>query len=895
MADKTIDWNDDFLNNDPNEDTGLVKNTGAYINETREALTERLKDEHIWDVNEASPQTKMGMHKEGSGRGFVSDSQPSMRPDSSEALDSDDAGRIWFDTLNGTINMWNGTAWVDLSVAGSTPTILWDPAESYDQHSIVAYDDRLYLAVANPPAVGVAPAEPDWILFAQAHYMQNEWSSLTTYYAGDIVWYNNAWWYGIAPVVGPAPGTNVGEWALFSRPHAIANNWDPFATYSTGNVVWDSGAWWAAVAPVVGSQPGNVNGEWLLFALQHNIAKDWSLLGNYYAGNIVWYNGSWWYGIAPVVGSAPGAVAGEWGLFAKQHTLANNWDSYVPYSANQVVWYNNLWWRGVAPVTGSAPGAVSGEWIEAYLPADWGLDGVSNYGEELPSGYELLLDGSPSAVTSKGRYPSQFVGTIYASSKDENVKWPGSRGNYFFSKEGENLLDNPALVTKGWVRATEDDIAGWKRLTNTGTSSFYANYHDFQGTNNRIFCSVRLRRGNTPSALSIVYARDELATASAYVSVNWTTKAFTASNCTDYSYFVDDNECVIAFTTDDLGVIMARMDITPDGGTTVGGEVGYYKDPFVHARWFYTPYHESAKRAGVACWPIRWEDSNDWTLECWFKPNGITSTHRLLFDAVFDTSTGFSSFAVFWDQTGWALYSSDAGSAGFIYLSGIVENTWNHIKVIFSSGAYLNAYVNGGAVQSKTTNIPDVENLDHALLIGDNAEHTLPFNGFITDFAIYPGIDTSNTHYNSGLPYRNPEKIYTDFGNTAISQYDVAGDTSNTGRIIYDDIIDGWYVTKYDTGVMTIWTEQGITVDTTIATGSLFRNDPSLPAARIDYPVIFVGDNPHCSAVLTYTFNNVAASPFNSQLNYCELTIFSTTSVTNNIVYVTVKVTGRWK
>ena len=56
-----------------------------------------------------------GEHKPGSAKAYHQASAPTLRPDGTTALDSNDAGRLWRNTTTGVLSVWTGSAWVSVN------------------------------------------------------------------------------------------------------------------------------------------------------------------------------------------------------------------------------------------------------------------------------------------------------------------------------------------------------------------------------------------------------------------------------------------------------------------------------------------------------------------------------------------------------------------------------------------------------------------------------------------------------------------------------------------------------------------------------------------------------------------------------------------------------------
>ena len=77
------------------------------ITSLRKAVGHRLAKEHV------DPATGGvgGEHKEGSAKAYFEASAPTLRPDGSTALDSDDAGRLWVDSDTNELKIRTASGW----------------------------------------------------------------------------------------------------------------------------------------------------------------------------------------------------------------------------------------------------------------------------------------------------------------------------------------------------------------------------------------------------------------------------------------------------------------------------------------------------------------------------------------------------------------------------------------------------------------------------------------------------------------------------------------------------------------------------------------------------------------------------------------------------------------
>lgn len=96
------DWDDTSpLLTDPR------KAGAAEIRYLREGVATRLAKEHV----EPASGGDGGEHLEGSARIYIATSAPTTKPDGVTALDTDDEGRLWFDSDDGVLKYWDGNSW----------------------------------------------------------------------------------------------------------------------------------------------------------------------------------------------------------------------------------------------------------------------------------------------------------------------------------------------------------------------------------------------------------------------------------------------------------------------------------------------------------------------------------------------------------------------------------------------------------------------------------------------------------------------------------------------------------------------------------------------------------------------------------------------------------------
>jgi hypothetical protein len=88
------------------------------ITSLRKAVRLRLDKEHAATLTGGVG----GEHKEGSAKVYFEASAPTMRPDGTTSLSSDDAGRLWLDSDTLVLYCWDGNSWEEI-VPGTVDNI----------------------------------------------------------------------------------------------------------------------------------------------------------------------------------------------------------------------------------------------------------------------------------------------------------------------------------------------------------------------------------------------------------------------------------------------------------------------------------------------------------------------------------------------------------------------------------------------------------------------------------------------------------------------------------------------------------------------------------------------------------------------------------------------------
>lgn len=121
------------------------------ITELKSATRERGEKEHDWAISTGT-YASHGWHKLGSAKVYYGTSAPTVRPDTSTALTSADAGRIWINSATYAVQVYTGTAWVGVASNNLyTETIT-------GSNTFAAFGTDSVITLSNASAAGVSIA-----------------------------------------------------------------------------------------------------------------------------------------------------------------------------------------------------------------------------------------------------------------------------------------------------------------------------------------------------------------------------------------------------------------------------------------------------------------------------------------------------------------------------------------------------------------------------------------------------------------------------------------------------------------------------------------------------------------------------------------------------------------
>jgi hypothetical protein len=91
----------------------------------KDGISKRMSNEHetFETDNSSGAEGDDFVHKEGSAKGYYQAAAPTLRPDGSTSLNTEDVGRIWIDSDTDIEYHWDGSAWEETVVAVANTVI----------------------------------------------------------------------------------------------------------------------------------------------------------------------------------------------------------------------------------------------------------------------------------------------------------------------------------------------------------------------------------------------------------------------------------------------------------------------------------------------------------------------------------------------------------------------------------------------------------------------------------------------------------------------------------------------------------------------------------------------------------------------------------------------------
>lgn len=176
---------------------------------------------------------------------------------------------------------------------------LWTPSTRYKVNDVVKYGAGLYLC--NEYHTSVTEFGSDnfkWDTFVEGVSFEDEWSSTTTYQAGDIVVWGGYQYIALIQNINTQPTSSAVTWKVFAKGFAFNGEWgeiDSQQEYRTGHVVTVGSSVYVATADNVAIEPGEVTGwedYWDLMSTGLRWRGQWADDGYYVVGDVVRYDNS---------------------------------------------------------------------------------------------------------------------------------------------------------------------------------------------------------------------------------------------------------------------------------------------------------------------------------------------------------------------------------------------------------------------------------------------------------------------------------------------------------------------------------------------------------------------------------------------------------------------------
>lgn len=469
------------------------------------------------------------------------------------------------------------------------------------------------------------------------------------------------------------------------------------------------------------------------------------------------------------------------------------------------------------------------------------------------------------------------------------------RGEAGVFGEYENLWQDPTNVN-----STSTQVGEWTKVEQTGGSIGYENVI-LPIAQDEVFFSRILKKGNT----NVVSLLLELAGANNVVDLDFTTGlttitagSFDSISVTEIEanqeYKIDVIKTGVASGTDGARVFAARS-IT----TATAGLYTYYKDiSYIGGIDYPVPYVKGIHTADSWVHPVNWNESTDWTIDIWFKPN---TDSGYAFDISDPSTTNDEKVILYYSGGNFTIRTTAGGAASFTTLSiQPIINQYSHVKAVWISSTSVAVYMNNVLSNTHTATVPATTDMSPIINIGMANAGNNQLNSYISDLMIRPTADVSTTHYDSGLPWTNPENDFNGLHGSYIDKFgNYVGETftgmeEDVYSVVEQYTIGDQTVTKWSNGDMEIsGVVSLVSIAITATSGALFRNVATQTISFLDdfifLPKIISEISQNTSA------NIVCSRSTGSSVSSTNLYIFSTTSQASVTVFVDYVIKGTWK
>jgi len=463
-----------------------------------------------------------------------------------------------------------------------------------------------------------------------------------------------------------------------------------------------------------------------------------------------------------------------------------------------------------------------------------------------------------------------------------------NRGEAGVFGEYENLWQSPSLSN-----ATLTDVGEWEKIENTTAAAGYA-LVTLSTAQDEVYCSFVAKKGNTDD-INIVLRQGGLTHNTSYT---FSTGSFGSPGNFDSITSTQING------TDE---VIIKMVVTGSASGTdyfrvfasnaaTSGLYTYYKEiSCIGGIDYPVPYVKGIHTADSWVHPVNWNESTDWTIDMWFKPEKTDT--GVLFDT--RANGGQEGLIVAWSSGNFQIATIAGGVATSVNSSVTpVVSQYSHCKIVYESGTRTRIYVNGSLGATITINVPVYTDLE-PLITFDRYNSIDLLNGYISEIMIRPSADITDTHYTLNKPWTNPENVIEAEYGAYIDKYNnIVGDTITTeGEDAYSVVeqytIGDQTVTKWSNGDMEIRDYQLISsLAITTAIGSEYKSATNV---GVLFPESFTGTISVLKTVMSASHFIYIASGSNADLSAGNWVATSPVSITASTVEYTSVSKGKWK
>ena len=194
--------------------------------------------------------------------------------------------------------------------------------------------------------------------------------------------------------------------------------------------------------------------------------------------------------------------------------------------------------------------------------------------------------------------------------------------------------------------------------------------------------------------------------------------------------------------------------------------------------------------------------AGDWTVECWFYLNNVTTTQAIFWKGGTSGTTNPSySFAITNTQGQWIVGNGAGGGFAQNLATVFATSTWYHFALV-RSGSTLTSYVNGVAGTPVTMGFTMSNTSNNVLTIGSSvADGSTRFTaGNISNFRVTKGVAVYTGNFTvPASPLTISQSSGTNISATTASQTSLLLNTPNNASFLTDTSINAFTVTNNGT------------------------------------------------------------------------------------------------